>query len=181
MSTAAAIVRAFTLPLLTPAIVLLLTTVVAAEEAKLTVTDEAGKSHQVTASDIGRLIRRKFEVADHDKKAEFEGVSLVDLLQSVGVVFGKELKGPRASAVVLIEATDGYRVAISLLEIDPATGNRTVLLADRRDGQPLGAKEGPFRLVIPDDKRQVRWIRMIRAMRVVNLKEIPITNETPAK
>jgi hypothetical protein len=154
----------------------------AADEPQLVVTDEAGKVHQITATDISRLARRKLETTDYDKaKAEYEGVSLVDLLQSVGVVFGKELKGTRASTVVLIEANDGYRIAISLLEIDPATTDRLVLLADRRDGKALAEKEGPFRLVIPDDKRQVRWIRMIRAMRVVNLKETPLTEQLPAK
>jgi hypothetical protein len=54
-----------------------------------------------------------------------------------------------------------------------------VLLADRRDGNPLGEKEGPFRLVIPSDKRQVRWIRMIRTMRVMSLKTTPIVEATP--
>jgi hypothetical protein len=158
------------------------TPLAAADEPQLVVTDEAGKVHQITATNISRLARRKLETTDYDKtKAEYEGVSLVDLLQSAGVVFGKELKGTRASTVVLIEANDGYRIAISLLEIDPATTDRLVLLADRRDGKALAEKEGPFRLVIPDDKRQVRWIRMIRAMRVVNLKETPLTEQSPTK
>jgi hypothetical protein len=82
---------------------------------------------------------------------------------------------------VLVEATDGYRVAISLLEIDPATAGRNVLLADRKDGKPLEEKEGPYRLVVPDDKRQVRWIRMIRAMRVVDMNKIPLTDQSPQK
>src|SRR5262245_28698649 len=66
-----------------------------AAEPAITVLDEAGKLHRVTASDISRLNRRKFMVTDYDSdKAEFEGVSLVDFLQPLGVVFGKELKGP---------------------------------------------------------------------------------------
>jgi hypothetical protein len=97
----------------------------------------------------------------------------------VGVVFGKELKGDRASTVALIEAADGYRIAITLLEIDPETANTLVLLADRRDGQPLGEKESPLRLVIPGDKRQVRWIRMIRTIRLVNLKTTPLADAAP--
>jgi hypothetical protein len=76
--------------------------------------------------------------------------------------------------VIVLEAHDGYRVAVALLEVDPATTERLALVADRRDGQPLDEKEGPFRLVIPDDKRPVRWIRMIRTIRVLNLKDAPL-------
>jgi hypothetical protein len=142
-------------------------------EASITVTDEAGKVHHVTAANISRLARRKVVGTDYEAStAEFEGVSLIDFLQPLGVVFGKELKGPRASTVLLVEAQDGYRVSFSLLEFDPATTEKLILLADRRDGKPLGEKDGPFRLVIPDDKRQVRWIRMIRSMRVMNLKDV---------
>ena len=92
----------------------------------------------------------------------------------MGVVFGKELRGPRAAEVIILEAHDGYRVALALLEIDPATTEKFALVADRRDGQPLDEKEGPFRLVIPDEKRPVRWIRMIRTIRVLNLKDAPL-------
>jgi hypothetical protein len=30
-------------------------------------------------------------------------------------------------------------------------------VAESVDGQPLSAKEGPLRLVVPEDKRQARW------------------------
>src|SRR5262245_45905016 len=96
------------------------------EEAKLAITDAAGKRHEIPAFNFSKLARRKVEVAEKDQaNVEFEGALLVDLLESVGVVFGKDLRGARTSEVVVIEATDGYRVVISLLEIDPATGNQT--------------------------------------------------------
>src|SRR5262249_23241651 len=145
-------------------------------------TDESGKLHKVTATDVSRLARRRIVGTDYDaSKAEFEGVSLVDFLQPLGVVFGKDLRGTRAWTVIIIEAKDGYRVSFSLLEFDPATSEKLVLLADHRDGKPLGEKEGPFRLVIPDDKRQIRWIRMIRSMRVMNLKDVPMVESQIAK
>ena len=105
---------------------------------------------------------------------------LVEVLKSVGVEFGEKLRGKRASDVVVIEASDGYRTALSLLEIDPATTDKIVLLADQKDGKPLDEKEGPLRLVIPDEKRPVRWIRMVKTIRVANLKDYPITEATPA-
>jgi hypothetical protein len=41
-----------------------------------------------------------------------------------------------------------------------------ILLADRRDGQPLAAAEGPLRLVVPDEKRHARWVRQVRSCTV---------------
>ena len=62
---------------------------------------------------------------------------------------------------LLVEAADGYRVVFALPELDPAFTERVVLLADHRDGQPLTPAEGPLRLVVPDEKRQARWVRQV--------------------
>jgi hypothetical protein len=105
---------------------------------------------------------------------QFEGVSLSDLLQSLGVGFGEQLRGKRAATVAVCEATDGYRIVIGLLEIDPATTDKLVLVANRRDGKPLDEKEGSYRLVIADEKRPIRWLRMLRTIRVLNLNTLPI-------
>jgi hypothetical protein len=151
-----------------------------ASDDAITVIDEGGKVHRVTAAELTRMANRKtMETESDGNKQVFEGVLLVDFLRSLGVGFGDELKGPRASTVVLIEALDRYRVVFSLLEIDPATAAEGVLLADRQDGKPLGEKEGPFRLVVPNDKRHVRWIRMVRWMRIVNLKDAPLASGSP--
>jgi hypothetical protein len=42
-----------------------------------------------------------------------------------------------------------------------------VIVADSMDGNPLGDKLGPFRLVAPHEKRPARWIRMLRSITVV--------------
>ncbi len=148
---------------------LLLVSTVSAEDSSLTIIDEKDVSHVISTIEFGKLTRAKLNV---DGNAEYEGVLLPDLLQSVGVVFGKELKGPRAASVVVLEAADGYRTVLALLEIDSATTDKRVLLADKRNGKTLDAKEGPFRLVIPDEKRPVRWIRMVRTIKIVNLKSV---------
>jgi hypothetical protein len=41
------------------------------------------------------------------------------------------------------EGTDKYSAVYSLAEVDPAFHGGTVIVADRMDGQPLGAKDGP--------------------------------------
>ena len=105
--------------------------------------------------------------AGHDSPATFEGVLLWELLSSAGVALGDKLRGPRMTEVVIIEAADGYKVAFALAELDSAFTSSKAILADKRDGKPLSAKEGPFRIVVPSDKRPARWVRQVTALRVV--------------
>jgi hypothetical protein len=133
----------------------------------LTIVDEQGTSHVLSIEDLGKLPRKAVKVPDAAMGSiEYQGVSLPDLLSHCGVALGKELRGPRLASYVLIEATDGYRVVVAIAEVDPATTDKVMLLADHRDGAVLGEREAPFRLVIPDEKRPVRWIRMIKRISV---------------
>jgi hypothetical protein len=52
--------------------------------------------------------------------------------------------------------TLAYRVVFALAELDPGYTDRVILLADRADGQPLDSKTGPFRIVVPGEKRMAR-------------------------
>jgi hypothetical protein len=88
-------------------------------------------------------------------------VAVATVLQEAGVTLGKELRGRRLADCLLVEAADGYRVAFSLAEIDPTMSDGVVLLADSKDGKPLDAKEGRYRLVVPRDKRYARWVRQV--------------------
>jgi Oxidoreductase molybdopterin binding domain len=94
------------------------------------------------------------------------GVALVELLQRAGVPLGKDLRGDRMVTYVVVGAADGYRVVFALPEIDPAFSDRLILLADRRDQQPLSAEEGPLRLIVPGEKRQARWVRQVTAVTI---------------
>jgi hypothetical protein len=101
------------------------------------------------------------------------------LRRSVG--FGEKLKGRRAATVAIRDASDGYRIVISLLEIDPATSDKVAIVADRRDGELLSEKEGPYRLIMPGEKREIRSIRNLQSIRVVNLKDFPLDRLPVAK
>jgi hypothetical protein len=70
----------------------------------------------------------------------------------------------------LVEAADGYRVVIALPEIDPAFTDRQVVLAFLKDGKPLETKEGPYRLIIPDEKRMARWVRQVTTLKIVDVQ-----------
>jgi DMSO/TMAO reductase YedYZ molybdopterin-dependent catalytic subunit len=119
------------------------------------------------ASDLATLPRQTLQVRDHEgRERVFEGVALVELLQRAGVPLGQDLRGDRMVTYVVVGAADGYRVVLALPEIDPAFSDRLILLADRRDQQPLPPQEGPLRLIVPGDKRQARWVRQVTSVTV---------------
>jgi hypothetical protein len=92
---------------------------------------------------------------------------LAAVLQAAEVPAGHGLRGDWMSRTILVEAADGYRVAFAVPEVDPSFGDREVLVADRKDGAPLPASEGPLRLVVPAERLHGRWVRQVRAIRVV--------------
>lgn len=91
----------------------------------------------------------------------YDGVPVVDLLQGAGVPLGRRLRGAQMKCYVVVNASDGYQVVFALPEFDPAFTDRVILLADKRDGQPLLAPEGPFRIIVPAEKRHARWVREV--------------------
>jgi len=109
---------------------------------------------------------------DRDGKEHvFKGVRLVDVLDSAGVTLGAKLRGENLAKYVLVKAADGYEVIFSLPEIDPEFTSQMVLLAYEVDGHPLAKGEGPFRMVVPSDKKQARWIRELTTIKVVFSKD----------
>jgi DMSO/TMAO reductase YedYZ molybdopterin-dependent catalytic subunit len=120
------------------------------------------RPQQWTLDDLAALPRREVRARDRDgTEVTFAGVALVDLLRLAGVPLGEKLRGSNMALYLLVDAADGYRVVFALPELDPAFTERVVLLADHRDGQPLAAAEGPLHLVVPDEKRQARWVRQV--------------------
>jgi len=91
-------------------------------------------------------------------------------LEKAGIVFGESLRGKRLASCLLVEAADQYRVVIALPELDPGFTDKQILLAFAKDGQPLGDKEGPYRIVIPDEKRMARWVRQVTTLKVVDVQ-----------
>ena len=134
------------------------------------VIDAAGHSATVTAAQIANSPHVTVKVQDHDAPAQFEGVPLATLLSTAGIQLGDKLRGSRMTEVLLVEAADGYKVAFALAEVDPAFAAREIILADKRDGKPLDAKEGPLRIVVPGDKRAARWVRQVTTLRIVAVK-----------
>lgn len=112
------------------------------------------------------------KIKDRDgKEHEYKGVALVEVLEKAGVTLGEKLSGENLTKIVLIRAGDGYEVVYSLPELDPEFSNNVVLLVAEKDGGPLPPGEGAFRLIAPQDKKQARWIREVRSIKVVFVKD----------
>ena len=107
--------------------------------------------------------------APDGSKIVYEGVTLRAVLQKAGAPFGKQLRGKVLTTYILAKAQDGYQVIFTLGELDPDFGNETILLADKRDGKSLPDKQGPFRLVCPNDHEGARSVRMLQTLEVVRL------------
>jgi len=106
-------------------------------------------------------------IIDRDgQEPHYAGVPRIDLLRQAGVTLGAELRGKNLTKYVVVKATDGYEVVFALPEIDPDFTTRTVLLADRVDGKPLSAGTGPYRIVVPGEKKPTRWVRAVNAIEV---------------
>jgi hypothetical protein len=118
------------------------------------------------AVDWAPLPRDTMRVQFHDQPSQlYTGVAMPTLLQLIGIRTDS-LRGRSLSLRLVVEAADGYRVVLSITDLDPTLGGRRALLADRVDEQPLPATEAPFRLLIAGDQRPSRWARQVVALRV---------------
>ncbi len=139
-----------------------------APSQQITIQTEDGKKTVLLQADIGALPRIKVSTDASGGSVTFEGVPLRAVLEKAGIGFGETLKGKRLASCLLVEAADGYRVVIALPEIDPAFNDKPVVLAFLKDGKPLDGKEGPYRVVIPSEKRMARWVRQVTTLKIVD-------------
>lgn len=138
-----------------------------AKPVLLTIGGEVANPVKLTAEDLQKLPRRSVRAKDHDgKDTSFEGVDLSEVLKLAGVKSGEQLRGKELALFLVAEAADGYRAVFALPELDRAFTDRVIILADKRDEKPLTEKEGPLRIVVPDEKRQARWVRQVISLNV---------------
>jgi len=140
-----------------------------ATTAELRISGAVSTPLVLTVLDLKKMPRKTLTVVNpHDKKTEtYEGVLLEELLRRAGVPQGEQLRGSSMSTYIIAEAEDGYRVVFSLAELDSGILESEVIVADTMDSAPLAAKQGPFRLVAPHEKRPARWVRMLKSLTVV--------------
>ena len=87
------------------------------------------------------------------------------------MIFGKDRQQANLGSIVLVESVDQPSVLFAMAECDAALSGKQILLADTKDGRPLSAPEGPFRIIVPDEKEPTRWVKQVWAIYVVQVSE----------
>lgn len=137
-------------------------------ETVLHVEVENGKTMDLKVAELTKFTRREVKAIGHDEKeSTYSGYSLTDILLAAGAKIGKdELRGKELSSYLLVEAADGYKATFAIAEIAPEFTDRIILLADMRDGKSLDAKEGPWQIIVPGEKKHGRWVRQVSALKI---------------
>jgi hypothetical protein len=100
----------------------------------------------------------------------YTGVPLVELLRKVGAPQAAGVRGKALSQYVVATGSDNYKVVLSLAEIEPAFHPGTIIVADMLDGKPLDTKQGPFKLVVDEDREPARWVHNLVRL---ELRQVP--------
>jgi hypothetical protein len=129
------------------------------------------KKVSLDASELGKLPVTEVDASDHQTKHRYSGVLVRDILVLVGAPLGDGLRGKALSLVVRITANDNYTVVFALAEFDPGFSDRSIILADQQDGQPLPDNAAPFRVVVPGDSHPARWIRQVKSIEIIPLDQ----------
>jgi hypothetical protein len=136
----------------------------------LQLVSEAGITTEIPLDSLRRMPQVELRGQIHDgPELVFRGPALDAVLALAGAPQGHDLRGQALRLVVLAEARDGYAVVYSLAELSPDLGARRGIVAIEQDGQPLGEKDGPMRIVLEGEKRPARWIRQLERLRIVRV------------
>jgi DMSO/TMAO reductase YedYZ molybdopterin-dependent catalytic subunit len=139
---------------------------------QLSIGGDVPKPFTLSIDDLRRLPHKTIQVMNaHENKQEaYDGVLLSDLLKQAGAPSGEAIRGKLMTTYVIAEGSDGYRSLFSLAELDSGFEDSGVLVAYSLDGAPMTGDIGPLRLVVPNDKRPARWVRMLASITVGTVK-----------
>ena len=126
------------------------------------------RSITLSPADLDKMPRKTIKAVDHDTPITFEGWLVGDLLKKAGFTFGQHLRGPRMSDYLIASDKEGYRVIFALPELDAEFSDRVVLLADRENGKPLSGRDGPYRIIVSDERKHDRWVRNVASLSVAS-------------
>ncbi len=146
----------------------------------LSVRGVADKPVTLGMKDLDKLMQHSLKVREQGgTEHTYAGLLLSDVLKRAGMDFGADLHGRALTKYLLVEALDKYRTVFALPEFDPAFTDRVILVATVCDGKLLTPEQGPLRLIVPDDKRQARWMRQVRTMTLVDAVTPEERNKKP--
>ncbi len=129
----------------------------AAPAVTVKVTGEVLTPLTLSSADLAAMPRTTASAKDKQGVPHsFSGVAVSDILNQAGVTTGRQLRGENLAKYLLVTCGDGYQVVFSLAELDSSFTDRVVILADQMEGKPLPAGTGPFRLIVPGEKKPAR-------------------------
>ena len=140
--------------------------VLAAPALEVTYQD---KKVSLDSADLAKLSAKEVDASDHQTEHHYSGVLVRDILGLVGAPLGDSLRGKALTLVVRITGADNYAVVFALAEFDSGFSDRTIILADQQDKQPLPDNAAPFRIVIPGDTHPARWVRQVKSIEIIPL------------
>ncbi len=142
-----------------------------AKRPSIMVTGEVITPLDLTVDDLQQFKQTEVVRKDKDGKDHtYSGVLLSAILQKAGVTLGKDLRGKNLTKYALVDASDGYQVIFALAELDKDFTDRVIILATQIDGKPLAAGDGPFRIIVQDEKKPARCIRLVTGIKIVFAK-----------
>lgn len=131
------------------------------------VSGEVSQPFDLTREALASMPRTTVISKDKDGKDHtYKGVAIAAILNKAGVTTGAQLKGANLAKYLLVGCADGYHVIFSLAELDAAFTDRVVILADEGDGQPLPADRGPYRLIVPGEKKPARSCYRVTSLKI---------------
>ena len=136
------------------------------------VTGEVLKPLTLSATDLASMPRTTAMARDKQGvEHSFSGVALADIFKEAGVTTGRQLRGENLAKYVLVTCADNYQVVFSLAELDSSFTDRVVILADQMEGKPLAPGVGPFRIVVPGEKKPARNCFQVTAIAIKFAKD----------
>jgi DMSO/TMAO reductase YedYZ molybdopterin-dependent catalytic subunit len=96
---------------------------------------------------------------------DYQGVRISDLLENAKAA--SKLSGyKQKNLYVIFKGTDKYQVIASWSELTQTPGGARAMVAIEKDGKPLPANEGAFRLVFPADKYVGRSVKCLETIEI---------------
>lgn len=140
--------------------------------ATVKVTGEVLKPLTLSAADLASMPRTTAVAKDKQGvEHSFSGVALADIFKEAGVTTGRQLRGENLAKYVLVTCADNYQVVFSLAELDSSFTDRVVILADQMEGKPLAPGVGPFRVIVPGEKKPARNCFQVTAIAIKFAKD----------
>jgi hypothetical protein len=133
---------------------------------------EVPKPYMLDASTMKQMKHVTLNLKGHDgQQHRYSGVLLADVLTQADVTVGEGSAKRVVKSYVLVNAEDKYQAVYAMAEFEPMFTGNQIIVADEVDGKPLPTGTGPFQMIVPGEKKFGRWVRQVKEIKLVTIKE----------